>query len=147
MKTLKSLLLLSSLILAAVPAFANAPKTILTYRCEVIVFADDIETRKGEWTFTAPENAGNHGGDQRVFREGVHEILVMADARWMTLAWSRAGKKIAQGQFVMANMDRALARVVIMQDPSSETGEQVSMDCGESLITEAASETHIGTGN
>lgn len=110
-------------------AFAQTPND-LNYACEVIIAANDVPLKAGFFRFSAVEKAGTHGGSSRLFKEGAHEVEVVADAQWLGIRWSRNGKKIAESVFVIANMDRTLSRVAILYDPS-DNGDQVSLGCME----------------
>lgn len=110
-------------------------QTELTYKCELTIAAADLGTTGGVFNFTAPITSGSHGGTPKLFKEGVHTVQVIADAQWMGVSWSRAGTKIAEAVFVLAPMDRTLARVGILYDPS-DSGDQVSLNCSETPHSE-----------
>lgn len=131
-------LLLSQFSLAAMPlrplAFVPPPVTELTYACQVVLAGTNLPPDRGVWKFEAPESSGgSHGGETRVFTEGIYEITVLANAQWLGISWSQSGKKIAEGVFVLGSNDRTLSRVALLYDPS-DSGAQVSLDCTEGKL-------------
>jgi hypothetical protein len=66
-----------------------------------------------EWTFGISKSGGTHGGSPIEFREGSHEILVVADGQWLSVLWRYAGKKIAASTFVVGAGDKVSDRVGI----------------------------------
>lgn len=99
-----------------------------TYQCEAILASSALVEGGVTWPFS-PNNANeSHGGAPLTFREGVHEIQVLATKQWLGISWMKEGKKIAEGVFVLGGEDQAAQRVAILYDPS-DSGDQVSLGC------------------
>lgn len=110
-------------------ALAQAPSTApSSYRCEVILAADDVGAGEGAWKFEVQAKGASHGGDGQTFTFGSHTIDATADGHWLTLSWSKNGAVVAQGLFVMSPDDFASHRVAILYNPDGK-GEQVSLGC------------------
>ncbi|MES2966134.1 MAG: hypothetical protein V4760_19800 [Bdellovibrionota bacterium] len=106
----------------------NIPTQPEAYLCEIILATDDVPVDQTMWQFEVRAQGASHGGDAQQFTAGTHVIDSSADGHWLTLVWTKAGKLVAQGLFVMAPTDVAQHRVVILFNPDG-LGEQVSLGC------------------
>jgi hypothetical protein len=99
-------------------------------QCEAILASSSFPKGGVNWSFSPLNAEGSHGGAPIVFREGTHEIQVLANKQWLGISWVKEGKKIAEGVFVLGGKELVTQRVAILYDPS-ESGDQVSLGCSQ----------------
>lgn len=95
-----------------------------SYGCTVIIVADDLVYEKD---FTAVNRGGTHGGEEYTFREGNHEVTLLADGKWQGISWWHKGQLISESISVLQTT-YSQSRVMIAYNPKN-TGEQVSVNC------------------
>jgi hypothetical protein len=121
-----ALLLLSSLNARAGGITLHVPEAPVFYQCSVIVVASDLP-QAAEFSFVS-STTGAHGGEAQDFKQGAHEVSVQVDGQWLNLDWSRGGKLVASGQFVVGPVDKPAFKVGILFDPNSP-GDQAAVSC------------------
>lgn len=99
-------------------------------QCEAILASSALPNGGASWSFSPQASGESHGGAPQVFREGAHEIQVLANNQWLGISWVKDGKKIAEGVFVLGEKELASQRVAILYDPS-DSGDQVSLGCSQ----------------
>lgn len=97
------------------------------YECRLLLVVP-ADVKNGEFSFVVARDGGAHGGQEFSFKEGGHEISLIADGKWMGLRWMKGEKTIARGLVVVGSGTPVDHRVAIFFDPDSEDN-QVSLSC------------------
>lgn len=97
------------------------------YECRLLLVATG-DVKNGEFSFVVARDGGAHGGQEFSFKEGGHEVSLIADGKWMGLRWMKGEKTIARSVFVVGAAGPVDHRVAILFDPEIEDN-QVSLSC------------------
>ena len=104
MKKVLSIVWIATVLTPQTLAWAADAPAAPTYDCQVIISAPELPDTVQLLKFQASAVAtGSHGGDPYVFNFGAHEVLILANARWKGISWSKDKKPIAS---VITVMDR-----------------------------------------
>jgi hypothetical protein len=112
---------------------ARIPKDMFQqniFDCYIIGIIDDGRNGSFEFDFTVDLNkqgGGTHGGDERVFNYEKDEVVVIANDRWLGLAWWRGGRKLGETVNLQTDLSTQ-SRVLILMNPENDN-ERVSITC------------------
>ena len=127
MKTVMTLLSLTFALHAAADLPAQTvPQT--EYVCDVHLFVQDLPGGMGEATFVAPLSGGSHGGDDRTFDFGAHQVQVTVDGKWRNLSWYLNGKLVTA--VVSASGDVIAGHQAIILYNPENPDDQLHLSCG-----------------
>lgn len=127
--------IIATAILALLPQLASADVVSDLFKsqkfnCYIIGILDKQDDDGFEFDFEIEINDGSrgtHGGPERSFKFKNHEVVVVANDRWLGLAWWVNGKKIGES-VTLSTATNAQSRVVLLMNPKNEY-ERVSITC------------------
>ena len=122
-------------ILALLPQMASADVVSdlfksQKYSCFIIGILDKQDDTGFEFDFEMEINdktRGSHGGQERTFKFKNHEVVAVANDKWLGLAWWKSGRKIGES-VTLSTATNAQSRVVLLMNPKNEY-ERVSITC------------------
>ena len=98
------------------------------YECTARLFAKDLPNGLSEVTFAAPIDGGSHGGEEKSFTFGEHQISILVDGKWRNLTWYFQGALVAG--VVSAGGDVIAGHhAVILYNPK-DPDEELALSCG-----------------
>ena len=123
------------LMLLMLPQMANADIVSDLFKtqkisCFIIGILDTQNDKGFEFNFEVNingESDGGHGGSERSFTFENHEVTVIANDRWMGIAWWMDGKKLGEA-VTLSTVSNAQSRVMLLMNPDNEN-ERVSITC------------------
>lgn len=98
------------------------------YVCDVRLFVQNLPGGMGEGTFVAPLSGGSHGGDERTFDFGDHQVQVTVDGKWRNLSWYFQGKLVSA--VVSATGDVIAGHQAIIVYNPENPDDQLHLSCG-----------------
>ena len=120
-----SILLLLPLNVAASPLEGLLPPD--QYHSYIIGILDKDPQQGFEFEFFFDGDfSSGHGGLEKSFKYKNHEVVAIADAKWLGLAWRENGKKVGEAVNVQTQ-EPVSSRVLILVHPKNE--DRVSITC------------------
>lgn len=122
-------------LLVILPQWANADvvsdlfKT-QKFNCFIIGILDTQDDAGFEFEFEVDikdHHQGSHGGSERTFVFENHEVVVVANDRWLGLAWWVDGEKVGES-VTLSTATHVQSRVVLLMNPKNDY-ERVSITC------------------
>ncbi|MCB0407168.1 MAG: hypothetical protein KDD34_03125 [Bdellovibrionales bacterium] len=101
-----------------------------TFDCAVIGFISNDENKGFEFTFQIVQNQNSneaHGGKERSFTYKNHEVTVVANDKWLGLAWWINNKKIGETIYVHTDPNVS-SRTLLLMNPLNDE-DQLSLNC------------------